>query len=68
MAVGAGRCLSGAAPQGELQPGAHGLAAPVAGVPGLVGSVGVVMLGPLDRERVGPRVLAAAAEVATALR
>ena len=69
----AGRALSApvgtyVCTQGELQPGAHGLAAPVAGVPGLVGSVGVVMLGPLDRERVGPRVLAAAAEVAKVLR
>jgi len=69
----AGRALSApvgtyVCTQGELQPGAHGLAAPLAGVPGLVGSVGVVMLGPLDRERVGPRVVAAAAEVATVLR
>ncbi len=54
--------------EGELQPGAHGLAAPVHGVPGLVASVGVVTLGELAAGRVGPRVLAAAVEVAEALR
>lgn len=54
--------------EGELQPGAYGLAAPVVGVPGLAASVGVVTLGVLDAGRVGPRVLASAAEVAAALR
>jgi DNA-binding IclR family transcriptional regulator len=49
---------------GELQPGARGLAAPVLGVDGLEASVGIVTLGDLDAETAGPRVAAAAAEVA----
>ena len=53
---------------GELQAGAHGLAAPVRGVRGVVASVGVVTLGELDEGVVGARVLAAAVEVADALR
>lgn len=53
---------------GELQSGASGIAAPVRGVPGLRSSVGVVSFEPLDGEVVGPKVLAAAASVATALR
>lgn len=52
---------------GELQPGAHGVAAPLPGVPGLEASVGVVALAPLDPQRVGRRVQAAAAELAAAL-
>jgi DNA-binding IclR family transcriptional regulator len=52
---------------GELQPGAHGVAAPVPGVSGLECSVGVVALGPLDPDTVGPAVVAAAAAVAAAL-
>ncbi|GIG58667.1 transcriptional regulator [Longispora fulva] len=52
---------------GELQAGAHGLAAPVLGVPGLEASVGVVALGPLDEAFVGPLVLTAAAELTVAL-
>jgi DNA-binding IclR family transcriptional regulator len=52
---------------GELQPGAHGLAAPVLGVDGLEASVGVVTLGDLDDASVGPRVAAAAHEVAERL-
>jgi DNA-binding IclR family transcriptional regulator len=52
---------------GELQPGAHGVAAPVPGVPGLRASVGVVALQPLDADRVGPLVVSAAAAVADAL-
>ncbi|WP_412540735.1 helix-turn-helix domain-containing protein [Longispora sp. K20-0274] len=52
---------------GELQPGAHGLAAPVLGVPGLEASVGVVALGPLDEAFAGPLVLTAAAELTVAL-
>lgn len=53
---------------GELQPGAHGVAAPVREVPGLEASVGVVALAPLDATVVGPAVIAAAAAVAAALR
>lgn len=53
--------------EGELQPGAHGVAAPVRGVEGLAASVGVVALAPLDEDVVGPRVVAAAAAVARAL-
>ena len=53
---------------GELQPGAYGLAAPVIDVPGVEASVGVVSFGQLDPHRAGPRVVRAAAEVAGALR
>jgi len=53
---------------GELQAGAHGIAAPVAGLPGIEASVGVVALGPLDLTAVGPVVLAAAAELVRLLR
>ena len=53
---------------GELQPGAHGVAAPLRGVPAVEGSVGVVALSELDAASVGPRVAQAAAEVAAALR
>ncbi len=53
--------------EGELQPGARGLAAPVRGVEGLEASVGIVTLGELDVEAIGPLVAAAAAEVATAV-
>lgn len=52
---------------GELQPGAYGVAAPVPGVDGLDASVGVVTLGELDPDEVGPQVLAAASAVAEAL-
>jgi DNA-binding IclR family transcriptional regulator len=52
---------------GELQSGARGLAAPVRGVDGLEASVGIVTLGDLDAGVVGPRVAAAAAEVAARL-
>jgi DNA-binding IclR family transcriptional regulator len=52
---------------GELQPGARGLAAPVLGVDGLEASVGIVTLGDLDAGTAGPRVAAAAAEVARRL-
>lgn len=53
---------------GELQSGAHGLAAPVPGVRGLDASVGIVSLGaPIDEGVVAPRVVAAAAEVAARL-
>jgi DNA-binding IclR family transcriptional regulator len=53
--------------RGELQPGATGVAAPVLGVPQVQASVGVVALGDLDTEAVGPRVEQAAGEVASAL-
>lgn len=53
---------------GELQSGAHGLAAPVRGVEGLQASVGIVTLdGAIDEALVAPRVIAAAAEVAARL-
>jgi DNA-binding IclR family transcriptional regulator len=54
------------ATSGELQAGAYGVAAPVLGVEGLEASVGVVALGPLDVDEVGPHVSAAAAAVAHA--
>lgn len=54
---------------GELQSGAHGLAAPVRGVSGLEASVGIVTLGgPVDESVVAPRVVRAAREVALSLR
>jgi len=53
---------------GELQPDATGVAAAVLEVPSIEASVGVVALGPLDPEVVGPRVVEAAAQVAKALR
>lgn len=52
---------------GELQVGARGVAAPVRGVEGLEASVGIVTVGDLDEGVVGPRVAAAAAEVAARL-
>ena len=48
--------------------GACGAASPLLGLPGIEGSVGVVMLGGMVPERVGPRVVEAATEVAEALR
>ncbi|GGO71071.1 IclR family transcriptional regulator [Nocardioides deserti] len=53
---------------GELQAGARGLAAPVLDVDGIEASVGIVTLGDLDADRVGPRVVDAAHEVAERLR
>ncbi|CAG7624261.1 IclR family transcriptional regulator [Actinacidiphila bryophytorum] len=53
---------------GELEAGASGAAAPLLGVPGVEGSVGVVMLAEAVPERVGPRVVEAATEVSDALR
>lgn len=53
---------------GELQPGAHGLAAPILGVPGLEASVGVVSLAVLDVDRAGPKVVAASKAISRALR
>ncbi|MGP2438854.1 IclR family transcriptional regulator [Streptomyces sp. JW3] len=52
----------------ELEAGACGAAAPLVGVSGVEGSVGVVMLSDVVPERVGPRVMDAAREVAEALR
>jgi DNA-binding IclR family transcriptional regulator len=54
--------------RGELQPGAQGVAAPVIGVPSVEASVGVVALTGLELDTVGPRVVAAAREVAGQLR
>lgn len=54
---------------GELQHGAHGLAAPVLGIDGLMASVGIVTLdGTIDEALVAPRVIEAAARVAERLR
>lgn len=53
---------------GELQPGAHGVAAPVRGIPGLRASVGVVAMEPLEPEEIGPLLLETAVAVAEALR
>ncbi|MFI8944965.1 IclR family transcriptional regulator [Streptomyces sp. NPDC053750] len=53
---------------GELEAGACGAAAPLLGVTGVEGSVGVVMLSDVVPERVGERVMDAAREVAEALR
>jgi DNA-binding IclR family transcriptional regulator len=55
------------ATSGELQPGAYGIAAPVAGVEPLEASVGVIALAPLDADAVGPAVLAAATALTAAL-
>lgn len=52
---------------GELQAGARGIASPVLGVDGLEASVGIVTLGDLETETVGPLVTAAAEEVADRL-
>jgi AcrR family transcriptional regulator len=52
---------------GEIQAGAHGVAAPVLGVEGLDASVGIVSLGDLDAAALGPKVVAAAAEMARLL-
>jgi DNA-binding IclR family transcriptional regulator len=52
---------------GEIQPGAHGVAAPVLGLDGLEASVGIVSLGDFDADEFGPQVVSAAAEVARRL-
>ncbi|MGW0806530.1 IclR family transcriptional regulator [Nonomuraea sp. NPDC002799] len=52
--------------EGQLQEGARGVAAPVTGLPWLEASVGVVTFGTLE-ESTGPRVVAAAAELAAEL-
>jgi DNA-binding IclR family transcriptional regulator len=68
-AITAGRAGDQAwvATSGELQPGAHGIAAPVTGVEGLEASIGVISLAPLDPDIVGPAVVTAAATLATVL-
>lgn len=53
--------------EGELQPGARGLAAPVVGVEALEASVGIVTMGEIDVDVMAPPVLRAAAEVAARL-
>jgi hypothetical protein len=52
----------------EERSGACGAAAALLGLSGIEGCVGVVMLGGMVPERVGPRVVEAATEVAEALR
>lgn len=52
---------------GELQQGAHGLAAPVLGVPGLEASVGVVAMEALTEEEAARAVLEAAVDVGRAM-
>ncbi|QFQ29759.2 helix-turn-helix domain-containing protein [Janibacter melonis] len=68
-AVLAGRAgdLGAVMTKGELQSGAVGVAAPLPPGCGVEGSVGVVSLGELDLASVGPRIVAAAAEVAARL-
>jgi DNA-binding IclR family transcriptional regulator len=65
---GAGNQVRYVLTNGELEAGASGAAAPLLGVPGIEGSVGVVMLAESVPERVGLRVVEAATEVADALR
>jgi DNA-binding IclR family transcriptional regulator len=65
---GAAREPSYVLTRGELEWGASGAAAPLLGLTGIEGSVGVVMLSEAVPERVGPRVVDAAREVADALR
>lgn len=55
------------ATSGELQPGAHGIAAPVTGVSDLRASVGVITLGEFAMDEVGERVVRAADEIRAAL-
>ena len=55
------------ATDGELQPGAHGLAAPLTGIPGVEASIGVVSMAAIDPAVVGPKVIAAARAVAGSL-
>lgn len=63
--AGRGGDRSAVTSDGELQPGAHGVAAALPG--DLEGSVGVVSLEPLDLAAVGPVVAASAARLAAAL-
>ncbi|WP_326796113.1 helix-turn-helix domain-containing protein [Streptomyces sp. NBC_01808] len=71
--LGPGACetdaeLALALTHGELEAGASGAAAPLLGVSGIEGSVGVVMLHEIVPGEVGSRVVSAAREVAQALR
>ncbi len=54
--------------RGELEAGACGVAAPLVGLSGIEGSVGVVMLAETVPDRIGPRVADAASKVSEALR
>lgn len=62
------RCDGFVLTHGELEAGASGAAAPLLGVGGIEGSVGVVMLSDSVPAQVGTRVVTAAQEVADALR
>ena len=53
---------------GEPEAGASSLAAPVVGVPGVEAAVTVVTVGDIDPALAGPGVVAAATELARALR
>jgi DNA-binding IclR family transcriptional regulator len=53
--------------EGQLQQGARGIAAPLTGLEGLEASVGVVSFASLEPGEIGPRVVAAARELASAL-
>ncbi|GGS72376.1 transcriptional regulator [Planobispora rosea] len=55
------------ATEGQLQAGAHGVAAPVPGLPWLEASVGVVSFTSLDPAVVGPRVATAAEALSRSL-
>lgn len=57
-----------AASESDLQPGAHGLAAPIRDVAGLEASIGIVAFTPFDVADVVSRVIRAAAEISVALR
>jgi len=67
LALGAATAPGYQATSGELQPGAHGIAAPVTGVSDLRASVGVITLGELAVDEVGERVIRAADEIRAAL-
>ncbi|MBA3293891.1 MAG: helix-turn-helix domain-containing protein [Geodermatophilaceae bacterium] len=67
LALGAATEPGYQATSGELQPGAHGIAAPVTGVSDLRASVGVITLGELAVDEVGERVIRAADEIRAAL-
>jgi DNA-binding IclR family transcriptional regulator len=68
-AIMAGRSgdLGPIATNGEIQPGAYGVAAALPYAGALEASVGVVALAPLDLDTVGSQVMAAAAAIAAAL-
>jgi DNA-binding IclR family transcriptional regulator len=69
-ALGAVRATDGPSwwtSSGELQTGAHGVAAPVRGLEGVELAIGVISLASLDAANVGPAVVAAAEALAVAL-